>query len=189
MGSRIETLRTCRWCEEERSRAAMDGGHQQTRACRAKGFALRAIRRGLVRIGPLVDEHESYRVARWLPALLRGRAPFEVLPTRARRTSPRRGRWVDPREVWIPAWANLLLSTQPRGEERGETVLLDTGPLVALFRWAGKARENAKALWVIHGHRRSLDPNALSDTRAALFHLFLAANPHQTAWEHRKSIR
>jgi len=175
----------CPWCGERKSRAALDGGHRDTRGCVAKGHELRAWQRGLVRLGSLTGE-DSWRIESWLPVLLRGRAPIEVLPTRAERKGnqyARHGapRWKPSAQLWVPGWVNLLLATEPRdGGER-----LWTPAFVALLRWAARAPDHAAALATVYRARKR-DPENIHEVRHALFALFVAANPGKSWPKHPK---
>lgn len=173
---------TCPWCEESVSVAALLRGHPDTRVCIATGHALRARRDDFSNLGAFVDG-TSWRVAAWLPLLVRGRAPFRVLPTRAARKgnqmSKERG-WYDAREVWVPWWVRVLLKSS-RQDGSGEIDPAEYPWLVSFFRWGGRSEENYRALACVS--RVSVGGvGAGATTRAAferMLELFLGAKPEK----------
>ncbi len=174
------SIRTCHWCGISVSSQQLVN-HGATRACFAGGHALRARDAGLVRIGSLTA-NVDWRLPAWGPVLLRARAPYAVLPTRAKRfgnTWSRDRGWLDPREVWIPKWMNLLFATQPSGLDRE---LQSLAPLVQFLRWSGKG-ENARALAAFYTIRGVEPHTKLGAARQGLFEVFLAANPGIILWE------
>lgn len=137
----------------------------------------------MVRLGSLHGEYE-HRVEKWLPVLLRARAPFEVLPTRASRRGNQMSRergWKPMEQLWVPGWMNLLLATEPREvDDEGER---NWSPaFVALLRWAGREKANAAALKMVFDSRKRERAENIYVVRHALFTLFVAANPGKT-WD------
>lgn len=172
-------MSVCSWCRQERSRSSLTNGHYQTRECRARGHELRAGWDGYVRLGSLVLD-DGWRVEAWLPTLLRGRAPYRILPTRAKRRGNANSRrehrgWYPEAQLWIPKWVNLLFATQPR-EQDDRGTLVKTAPLVSLLRWAGSDARNALALAAVYDGQPKT-PRDLARSRRALFQLFIAGNP------------
>lgn len=174
----------CPWCGEVKSRAVLENGHRETRACIAEGHSKRAYDAGLVRLGALVDD-DGWRVKAWLPVLLRGRAPIRILPTRAKRkgnqVTPRYKNgervptWYDAREVWIPAWVNLLIAGQvERWHSDRDATVKDERLLIAVLRWGGRDETNDRALAAVRATSRNSE---LDLVRWKLYDLFLAANP------------